>query len=180
MEKEPKCCTQPSADNQQPYAGGGGTSGSSRAQPIPAGADQAAPHRTGRHYSRMHLPAETRTLKEEGDVACQCAWRGAPVSVSEVISNSSGCDVGSAARFCRRCVCALVFRGIPARGPPPLPRCLGKGLKKVCFCWRGKRNIFPQERFLSIMGHVHRARASVRIPGGVAHIEIEVEVNKRE
>ncbi|KAK9525314.1 hypothetical protein VZT92_016035 [Zoarces viviparus] len=75
MEKGPKCA-HPSADNQQPLAGretaGPGRAEPSRAQPILVGADRA-PHRTGLHYLQLHLPAITRTLKEEEDVACQCA-----------------------------------------------------------------------------------------------------------
>ncbi|XP_030006820.1 DM7 family protein GE17491-like [Sphaeramia orbicularis] len=48
----------------------------SRAEPILAGADRAgltAPHRTGPLYLQLHLPAMTRTFKEEENVACECA-----------------------------------------------------------------------------------------------------------
>lgn len=70
----------------------------SRAEPVLAGAGRAvhtAPHRTGPLYSQLHLPAMTRTLKEEENWARSRSTRGAPSSVSEVISNSSA-DVRSA------------------------------------------------------------------------------------
>lgn len=108
-------CTQSCAASQQ--TAGRGTTGPSRALPIPAGAGRAgltAPHRTGPLYSQLHLPAMTRTLKGGGKFASVRSRRGAPFSVSEVISNSSA-DVGSALRCCRRCVCALVL--CPVRVP---------------------------------------------------------------
>lgn len=58
-------------------------------------AGQTAPHRTGPLCSPLHLPAVTRTLKEEENVARACAYfaqsrskGGAPFGVSELISNS--------------------------------------------------------------------------------------------
>lgn len=81
------------------------------AQPILAGVGRAgltAPHRKRPLYSQLHLPAMTRTLKEEENSLRSRSRKGAPFNVSEVISHSSA-DVGSALCCCRRCDCALVF-----------------------------------------------------------------------
>ncbi len=123
----------------------------SRAQPILAVAGRTgltAPHQTGPLYSQLHLPAMTRTLKEEDKPPWSRSRRGAPSSVSEVICNSSA-DVGSARCCCRRCILALALCPVSVLYSSVRTRISQLLKKKKCFCWR-KRNIPAGE----ILDHV--------------------------
>ena len=157
-----------------------------RAEPSPADPGRGGPSRT--HCASSDgtslfavAPAsyDTHFKKEEENSPRSRSRRGAPFSVSEVISNSSA-DVGSALRRCRRCVCALVLCPVSVPYSSVGTRIIQLFWGK-CACWR-ERSIPAGE----ISDHVSCAFvwnsvfASVRIPGGVAHIEIGVEVNKWE